>query len=307
MSAQHDHASEQRTGLWRRLNSWWGGEDEPERQEPQGLSFNSGAQRQKPSAWPAERLRVMEDLYGPGLDAPWSDEIEGELVRDLLLTEESRVVVLGGGFGGPAARIADASKASVLSLDDRVEITDLSQNWVVENGATVKVDRRDFFETGQKPGYADAIVSFGGLSHLQDKRRLFSHLLQILRPRGRIVFLDFFVTGMDQHCPEVAIWSAMEDRPHFLHRRGPFGDMVYKIGFDYPDYRDVTDAHVAAIHATFRRSVEVMKAAGPEAVQLQPHMVAELERWRRRLALLESREVRFYRTTVEYFGRSAVV
>ncbi|WP_416900094.1 MAG: methyltransferase domain-containing protein [Minwuia sp.] len=307
MSAQHEHAPEEKAGLWRRLNSWWGGEEMPSAGRSGAPAPNVRKAAAEATIWPKERLQVLEGLFGPGLDAPWVDEIHEPMLRELLLTEDSKAVVLGGGLGGPAARLAELSGSNTILLDDRVDVADLAQNWVSENGATLKVDRRDFFETGLKPGYADAIVAFGGFSHVRDKRRLFSHLLQILRPKGKIVFFDFFVTGMDPDCPEVAIWSALNERPQYLLQPNSFADQAYKIGFDYPDYRDVTDLHASSIRASFRKSVEVMRAAGPDAARLQPALVAELETWNRRLALIDSGEVRYFQTTVEFFGGSAVV
>ncbi|WP_417519918.1 methyltransferase domain-containing protein [Minwuia sp.] len=308
MSAQHEQSHDERAGFWRRLNTWWAGDDRgvtPVR-EP-SLGGREARTFAESEIWPAERIRVLNGLFGDGMIAPWSDQIQDRLVQDLDLEEDSRVVVMGGGLGGPAHRLQEATGANVLALDDRVDIADLAQGWLSDAGAVARFDRRDYFDTGLKPDFADVIIAFGGFSHIRDKKRLFSHLLQILRPNGRIVFMDFFVTGMDPECPEVAVWSALEDRPRYPMSLSAFGDLAYDIGFDYPDYRDVTEAHVTSIRTSFGRSVDIMKQAGADAPRLQPFLVAELEHWNRRLALMESGEVRYYQATVEYFGKSAVV
>jgi len=142
---------------------------------------------------------------------------------------------------------------------------------------------------------------------MRDRRRLFGHLLQILRPNGRIVFTDFFITGRDPECPEVAIWSALEDRPRHLSSQEDLSAAVYDIGFDTPDFRDVTEAYRTGIRSAFGHSVNVLKDAGADAPRLQAALVAELERWNRRLALIESGEARFYQVTIEYFGKGAIV
>lgn len=311
VSAPIQQGQPARGGFWKKLNTWWDGDNDD---KPGGRSApGSGASRDSHDAdesgleWPADRVRVLNGLFGDGLIAPWSDQIQDRLIRDLKVKDDSRVVVMGGGLGGPAHRLQQGTGASVVAYDDRVEIADLARDWLVSAGSEVKSDRRDYFETGLKPGFADAIVAFGGLSHIRDRRRLFGHMLQILRPNGRIVYTDFFITGRDPECPEVAIWSALEDRPRHLTSEQKLSDLVYEIGFDQPSFRDITREYQSGIKTAFGKSVEVLKSAGPEAARIQPYLIAEIERWNRRLALIDSGEARFLEVTIEYFGKSAVV
>lgn len=309
MSAQIQQGQPARGGFWKKLNNWWGGEEDHAAHSGGGVD-ESASRETKPQAeleWPDDRVRVLNGLFGDGLIAPWSDQIQEHLIRELNVKDDSRVVVMGGGLGGPAHRLQQATGASVLAYDDRMEIADLARDWLSGANSVVKSDRRDYFETGLKPGFADAIVAFGGLSHIRDRKRLFGHLLQILRPNGRIVYTDFFITGRDPECPEVAIWSALEDRPRHLTSEQKLGDLVYEIGFDQPSFRDITRDYQAGIKSAFARSVEVLQEAGTDAARIQPALIAEIERWNRRLALIESGEARFQEVTIEYFGKSAVV
>jgi SAM-dependent methyltransferase len=311
VNAQIEQGHPARGGFWQKLNTWWGGDENGGPGGPSAGSAYMSAQSEGLSQadrdWPQERIRVLNGLFGDGLIAPWSDQIQDHLIRELKVKDDSRVVVMGGGLGGPAHRLQAATGASVFAFDDRIEIADLARDWLSAAGSKVKQDRRDYFETGLKPDFADAIVAFGGFSHLSDRKRLFNHLLQMLRPNGRIVYMDFFITGRDPHCPEVAIWSALEDRPRHLTSQNGLSSVVYEIGFDQPSFRDVTSEYRSGIKTAFARSVDVLKEAGPEAVKIQPALITELERWNRRLALLDSGEARFYEVTIEYFGKSAVV
>lgn len=308
VNAQIQQGQSARGGFWKKLNNWWGGDEDA----GAGSALSAIPDRSVPMTdaerdWPNERVRVLKGLFGDGLIAPWSDKMQEHLIRELKVKDDSRVVVMGGGLGGPAHRLQAATGASVVAFDDRIEIADLARDWLAEQGSEVKQDRRDYFETGLKPDFADAIVAFGGFSHIRDRKRLFHHLLQILRPNGRIVYMDFFITGRDPHCPEVAIWSALEDRPRYLTSEQKLSDLVYEIGFDQPGFRDITSQYQAGIKAAFVRSVDVLKEAGPDAIRVQPALIGEIEWWNRRLALIESGEARFQEVTIEYFGKSAVV
>lgn len=307
MNAQIQQGQSHKSGFWKKLNNWWGGDEDGGPNAAALASDSISADAKADLEWPDDRVRVLKGLFGDGMIAPWSDKIQEHLIGELKVTEDSRVVVMGGGLGGPAHRLQQATGASVFAFDDRVEIADLARDWLSDAQSKVKQDRRDYFETGLKPDFADAIIAFGGLSHIRERKRLFNHLLQILRPNGRIVYMDFFITGRDPQCPEVAIWSALEDRPRHLTSEQKLGDLVYEIGFDQPAFRDVTSEYQAGIKAGFARSVEVLTEAGADAARIQPALIAEIERWNRRLALIDSGEARFKEVTIEYFGKSAVV
>jgi len=306
LTAQFEQTHAAKGGFWHKLNSWWDGGDRSSGESPE-----DGPADDRPQAddalWSPERQYVLRELFGPGLMGPWSTEIQEGLIRELQISENSRVVALGGGFGGPAHRLQQATGANVLSLDDRVEVSDIAQEWLAGEGSAVRQDRRDFYDTGLKPDYADVIISFAGLSHVRHRKSLYQHMLQILRPSGTLVVLDFFITGRDPTCPEVAIWSALEDRPRHLMNAEMLTKLVYEVGFDTPDFLDMTGVYRSVIRSAFGRSVEILKKAGPDAVRYQQALVDELERWNRRLALLDSGEVRFCAVRIEYFGKSAVV
>lgn len=307
MTAQFEQTHAAKGGFWRKLNSWWDGEDHPSDHASAGAHASDAGPGAGDTQWSPERLFVLRELFGAGLTGPWSPEIQDTLIRELQIEENSRIVVLGGGFGGPAQRLQAATGAKVLNLDDRVEVSDIAQEWLAGEKAAVQQDRRDFFDTGLKPDYADVIIAFGGLSHVRHRKSLYQHMLHILRPNGKLVVLDFFITGRDPTCPEVAIWSALEDRPRHLMNTETLARLIYEIGFDTPEFIDVTGAYRSSIRSAFGRSMEILKAAGPDAVRYQQTLVSELERWNRRLALLDSGEVRFYAVRIEYFGKSAVV
>lgn len=299
MSSQYEQGGIPRSGgLWQRLNAWWAGDGDAaaagERRAPKFDGNGNAAGDEAASAWPRERIVLLEGLFGPGMVTPAGDTAFDRLTAALELTDESRIVELGAGMGGLGHRLASETGAAVFAYDDEVEYADLAQSWLGEAGSPVKVDRRDYHDTGLKRGFADAIVAKEAFTHIRSKKRVFQHLFQVLKPDGKIVFTDMFLTGNDPECPEVAVWSALERRPMHLVNPYRFRDMADDIGFDAPEFEDLTPAFGDAIRRAFARTREILSAAGPMAPRLQPYLVAEAEYWNRRLTLLESGEAKVY-------------
>jgi len=308
VSAQYDQNQNGQPGFWRRFNSWWERGDASSSPVGRTALVPAGTQiDDSDRLFPQARLRVLEGMFGSGYVAQWPERRFAELTEENQLDKDSRVLVLGSGPGGSAHLLSEGIGATVMAIDDRIEMADIAQNWLRRSGSTAKFERREFFDTDIRPGFADLILAPEGLSHLRDKRRLFRHLMGILRPSGRIIFDDFFVTGEDPECPEVAVWSALDDRTHHLTDRQTFDDIIYDIGFDHPAFEDRSDAHVKEIRHAYQRGIKMMEQAGEQALSFKPWFVEEVDRWNRRLALLQSGEARHYRVTVEYYGSSAVV
>lgn len=298
LSTQYEQSAAGRNaGLWQRLNSWWGGEaDERAPGAGRGAQFggNAGEDGADAGPWPPERILLLEGLFGPGMITPAGDAVYERLSRGLDLPEDARIVELGAGMGGIGHRLASDGEATVFAFDDEVENADLAQGWLSQRESRVKMDRRDYHDTGLKKGFAELIVGKEPFGHIRGKKRVFRHLLQILKPDGRIVFSDLFLTGDDPECPEVAVWSALERRPMYLTNPHRFRDMADDLGFDAPEFEDITPFYAESIRRAFSKTREILEAAGPLAPKLEPWLVAEAEYWNRRMTLLESGEARVH-------------
>lgn len=278
-------------GLLRRLSAWWGG-DEPgaDQIEPHLKRVAAGLPTEGP--WRPERVALLQQLFGEGMLTPGGDAVLNRLFRPLELDAEARVVELGAGLGGVAVRLARKTGAVVVAFEDQVALADQAALWLDGCGVDVKLDRRDLQDTGLRRHYADAVVSKEGLTPFRNKRAILRHACNVLKPDGRLVFVDLFVTGDDPDCPEVAVWSALEHRPMYLTSTAGMSDLLFDIGFELPEYVDVTDAYLGSIRTGFRKGAELLAGDTSGDIGLRQMMLEEAEYWNRRLALIESGEVR---------------
>ena len=72
----------------------------------------SGAAR-----WPEGRLAAVEALWGKGFTSPVGGEHVLSLVSTLALNKGDKLLLLGGGLGGPASSIAETSGAVIISFE----------------------------------------------------------------------------------------------------------------------------------------------------------------------------------------------
>ena len=289
-----------RSGLFGRLAAWW----DSDSQSGPASGGSNGHRRSDPATddaiWPAARVELVQRLFGDGLVWPGGEAMVNRMFRaleqdsDLPLEKDSRVVELGAGLGGIGARLAQQTGATVTAFEDRMGLIDHGTAWIEKTGASVKLDRRELNDTGLRLGYADAVIARDSFMAVRRKKHLFDHVFHLLKPTGRLVFTDMFLTGDDPECPEVAVWSAMEPRPMYLLNPQTARDWLYEVGFTMPDFTDITDAYLAGIRDAFSQVGTILKEAGPDALTLQPLLVAEAEYWTRRSTLLESGEVRAF-------------
>lgn len=292
-------------GLWGRLSTWWDGGEDDAPQESGGRRKLAGLPTEGP--WRPERLALLQQLFGEGMLTPGGDALVNRLLRPLDLADEARVVELGAGLGGVGLRLAQATGAAVSAFEDEVALADQGSAWLDGRGPEVKLDRRDLHDTGLRRHFADAVIAKEGITPCRNKRAVFRHAYHVLKPTGRLVFSDLFVTGDDPTCPEVAVWSALEHRPMYLMSLAQTRDLLFEIGFEMPEFVDVTDAYLTGIRSAFRRGAEMLAADGGNDAGLRGLLLEEAEYWNRRLALIESGEVKVQVASAAVFQGGDVI
>ncbi len=70
------------------------------------------------TAWPALRLNLANELWGPGFIFPGGEPETLRLTRPLGLSSAASLLIVGVGSGGPAAEVARSQGAYVTGMDD---------------------------------------------------------------------------------------------------------------------------------------------------------------------------------------------
>ena len=291
------HADRQ-GGLWGKVVSWLESDEDA---GPRNLHRSIQLSENDP-VWPKWRTETVQTIFGNGRIGPGGHPTVKAIIDRLDLPQDSKVVELGCGFGGLAAGIASGAGASVWAFDDRIPVADAAVLYTSGHpgDAHVVVDRRDLNDTGIRPGFADGIIAKESLTPYRNKRQLVSMISRMIKASGTFVMSDFFVTGQDEGCPEVAVWSALEERPMYPGRLAPFIETLQDTGFLYPQVEDITREYIAEVCRAFADVQAIISAMENKGdTEIRQRVVQEAEYWERRTALLESGEVKLYRLTAK--------
>jgi len=192
---------------------------------------------------------VRREAYGEDLgQSSWLTAREWLEFADLLrIREDTEVLEVGSGSGGPAVYLAAERRCRVTGVD-------INEHGV-RNGATLATARglagRARFQVvdASRPlpfadATFDAIISNDAMCHIADRAAVLGDWQRLLRPGGRVLFTDaMVVTGAVSH-EELAIRSSIGF--YLFVPPGANETMLREAGFTVREARDVT-ANAAAV------------------------------------------------------------
>ncbi|MEU4445534.1 methyltransferase domain-containing protein [Actinosynnema sp. NPDC050801] len=169
-----------------------------------------------------------------------------------------RVLDVGSGLGGPAARLARATGAHVVGVEHSEVLLAQARQWVEASGLA---DRVDFVhgdvqrEVPVEPGSFDAALIIETFVHLADRQAALHRVAGALRPGGRVVLTDFY-----QREPLRGERVMMNEMFRRAMLNSPFPTLAEHVGMfraaglDPVEIVDVTD-HVNRYYAELARAL----------------------------------------------------
>lgn len=132
----------------------------------------------------ADRLRMLERLYGPATD---------RLLTDLDIEPGMRVADIGCGVGSVVLWLADrvAPDGIAIGVDISPEQLAVAARSAGQLGI-MNIDLREgsAYDTGLPPASLDLVFSRSVLSHLEDPAAVVRHYASLVRPGGLVVCED---------------------------------------------------------------------------------------------------------------------
>ena len=170
-------------------------------------------------------------IWGAGFLSPGGPEEVADIVKGLDLNN-SLVLDIGCGTGGPAIVLAKNMGAKLVCIDVEPQLIERAKKLAVQAGITDQIDFQ-LVEPGPLPFGADIfdlVFSKDALIHIPDKKALYAEILRVLKPGGAFAASDW-LSGDD----------AAEDQE--------FQDFLKLIHLDFT-------------MATAKETAEVMRTAG---------------------------------------------
>ena len=158
----------------------------------------------------------------------------------------TRVLDVGGGFGGPARTLAVAYGCAVTVLDLTEEYCQVGEMLTARSGLTDRVAFRhgDALALPFPAASFDLVWTQHSSMNIADKRQLYTEISRVLRPGGRLALYEIMAgSGAPLHYP--VPW-ARDASISFLSTPDDVRALLAELGYREEVWEDVTERAVAA-------------------------------------------------------------
>ncbi len=252
----------------------------------------SGAAR-----WPEGRLAAVEALWGKGFTSPVGGEHVLSLVSTLALNKGDKLLLLGGGLGGPASSIAETSGAVIISFES---------NSALAAAARARLDTQACASRVSVESWDPAAPCFGSdiLDHAlslealrgADPEPTLTALAASLRPSGQIVMTELVsdreIPGTDR---EFAAWCRLEHRLPELPSGQTITAALTRLRYDVRVVEDISAPHVQAALAGWRHAMQAISRGVSPAAGSAAMVMIEAELWLLRIRMMRRFGLRLVR------------
>jgi hypothetical protein len=248
------------------------------------------------SAWPADRLRINDALWGAGYIHPGGEAETLRLAKPLGLSAASSLLLLGAGAGGPACSIAIKFGAWVTGLEIDPDLVAAAE----ERASHAHLGRRLQTESWNP---SDPALRRGFFHHtlaLEPLRGaapepLLTAVAAALKPSGHLAMVELVAQkSLDLADPMLGTWASIERRPLKFPSEVAITRMLRRLGFDVRIVEDLSDRHMHQAMIGWRRAVRGMEVDRPSAREAA-QVVREAELWLLRIRLIRDHKLRLFR------------
>lgn len=242
-----------------------------------------------PSEWPAQRLAVTDQLWGPGFITPGGELEILRLIRPLSLSGASSLLLIGGGSGGPASLVVRNTGTWVTGMETDLSLVAASQ--ALAKRASLGRKAVIKLWNPRKPDFAAKTyhhcVALEPL-HGAPPEPILNGLEKALKPGGHLVMTELTAPEpLAVRDRTVRRWAKLENRdPEKLVPAVGVTRMLKRVGLDVRVAEDTSQRHLDHAMVGWRVLVNDLEDNKPSPMTAA-FMVAEAERWllRRRLML----------------------
>ena len=286
-----------------RLKAWWQGYDVPAsgQTESNHLSMRDRQAEQfeinpgKSEHWTPIRVEIAETIWGQGFSTPGGDEFVSTLFKPFGLNEEMSVLDLGAGLGGAARAMARETGAWVTGYESDEVLQRAAMARSIKAGmekrAPVVLFEWDDLKLEKR---FEAIFSKEAFFAVRWKEALFETLRQAMKPKGQMVFTDYALKHSAKTAGAVSVWRDTEPEKPYPQTVGQTVEQLQANGFDVRTSEDITETYCAQVLGAW----ETLTTTLPQTAktdQFKGMVIDEGEKWMRRLAALNSGDLRVYR------------
>lgn len=249
--------------------------------------------------WPAERLNVVEKMWGEGYITPGGEEQVKKLLPLLELDSKKSVLLLGPGLGGINFTMVEETGVWITGLERDRELAELGHESMIranlKRQAPVRYSALENLELKSKS--FDAALSFEGTLAVTDKKALFSAVADSLRLHGELFFSTLCLPDTNPPNDKVKAWIASEPKSATPHP-WPVEAMqalLVSLNMEVRPVEDLTKDYRHWVMSGFTNFLA--RISKPELLSMAQDLMRETEYWTTRINAIDSgglKVVRFH-------------
>ncbi len=290
-----------RKASWRqRLHAWWEGYELDTAVAPAGAAAAAADPVEEVPAgsslyWSATRIEIVEAVWGDGFHTPGGAEHVPMLIKPFGLNKTMSVLDLGAGLGGTTRLMAEQTGAWVTGLEE----DEVLRNHGMARSRKQKLDRQApiGFWDPDKPAFDkkfDAVFAKECFFRVRFKEDVLDAVRASLKPRGQFLFTDYVLRHSASTGAAMESWAASEEQTPYPWTVGHYVERLKALKLDVRIAEDMTDLHCRLVRSAWERMSGELAGLRPDA-ETQALVVREAELWNRRVAALETGDLRLYR------------
>ncbi|HEY9078610.1 class I SAM-dependent methyltransferase [Magnetovibrio sp.] len=249
---------------------------------PKAASPFSDAKKSRPAApvhWPANRLNVVEKLWGLGYTTPGGADFVKLLLPLLGLDEKKSLLLLGAGLGGICETIAEETGVWITGYEPDKELAKMGQESMKRAGlqrkAPIRFDHMEDLKL--KPKSFDAMMAFDAIHTVKDKKALFTAVSEALRLDGEMLFISYVLPNTNPPSEKVQIWARHQSLMPHLWPQEAMVAMLQGCNLDVRPPDDITHDFRVRVLKAWMDFLSTMKK--DELLNIAADLVGECERW----------------------------
>ncbi len=242
--------------------------------------------------WPADRIEILEALWGEGFVTPLDGAALAGLCAPLELDSNNSLLLLGAGLGGAARTLAADTGVWVTGMELSEELADLAMKRSIDAGLTKKapVSPVDPDSLEIRPRSFHHVLAEDFLYMVKDKKRLLEQLGIGLKPGGRLVLIDL-VRGAAAAEEAFRLWRGVEGGDADPASGRDLRAALTEAGFAIEEETDFGERYRRAVLTGWLRFVSTLEKGKVER-RRATYILRECEYWLRRLAALDEGSLR---------------
>ena len=242
--------------------------------------------------WPANRLNVIEKLWGLGYTTPGGADFVKLLLPMLGLDEKKSLLLLGAGLGGICETISEETGVWITGYEPDKELAKMGQASMKRAGLQRKAPIR--FDTLEdltlKPKSFDAMMAFDAIHSVKDKKALFTAISAGLRLDGEMLFISYVLPDTNPPSKKVQIWSRHQCLPTYLWPQEAMVAMLNGCNLDVRPPDDITQEFRIKVLKAWMDFLSTMKK--DELLTIAADLVGECERWADLITAIDCGEIK---------------